>query len=115
MLKEFLSIRNTGHELYCHGFMVWGGVAPACTSKDVEFHEEMESGDGFPDIVLKKDSSETVTVLEFKKSENDRLSRIKSAEYATEQILKKIYAEPYINEQYWNVYSIGIGSGGKEY
>ena len=81
----------------------------------MEFHEEMESGDGFPDIVVKQDSSETVTVLEFKKGENDRLSRIKSAEYATEQILKKIYAEPYINEQYWNVYAIGIGSGGKEY
>jgi len=64
----------------------------------VEFHEEMESGDGFPDIVLKQDSSETVTVLEFKKGENERLSWIKSAEYATEQILKKIYADPYINE-----------------
>ena len=70
------------------------GVAPACTSRDMEFHEEMERGDGFPDIVLKKDSSETVTVLEFKKGENDRLSRIKSAEYASEQILKKIYADP---------------------
>ena len=69
-----------------------GGVAPACTSKDMEFHEEIEREDGVPDIVLKKDSSETVTVLEFKKGENDRLSRIKSAEYATEQIVKKIYA-----------------------
>lgn len=113
MLKEFLSIRNTGHELYYHGFMA-GVLALASTSKDVEFHEEIESGDGFPDIVLKKDSAETVTVLEFKKGENDRLSRIKSAEYALDQILKKKYAEPYIKEQYKNVYAIGIGFGGKE-
>lgn len=91
-----------------------GVLGIACATKGIEFHEEIESGDGFPDIVLKNDSSDTVVVLEFKKGDNDRLSRIRSAEYAADQITIKKYAEPYIAEQYKKVYAIGIGFGGKD-
>ncbi|MDY6466589.1 MAG: PD-(D/E)XK nuclease domain-containing protein, partial [Succinivibrio dextrinosolvens] len=113
MLKEFLSIRNSGDELYYHGFMV-GVLGIASAAKGISFHEEIESGDGFPDIVLKNDATDTVAVIEFKKGKNERLERIQSAEDAAKQILEKRYAEPYLAEKYKNVYAIGIGFGGKD-
>ena len=113
MLKEFLSIRNTGDELYYHGFMV-GVIGIASAAKGISFHEEIESGDGFPDIVLKNDATDTVAVIEFKKGRNERLERIQCAEDAAKQILDKRYAEPYLAEKYKNVFAIGIGFGGKD-
>ena len=113
MLKEFLSIRNSGDELYYHGFMV-GVLGIASAAKGISFHEEIESGDGFPDIVLKNDATDTVAVIEFKKGKNERLERIQSAADAAKQILEKRYAEPYLAEKYKNVYAIGIGFGGKD-
>ena len=113
MLMSFLSARNTGNELYYHGFMS-GVLGFACAAKGVAFHEELERGSGYPDIVLKRDSIDTVVVLEFKKGKNDRLGRIESANYATDQILERRYAQPYIKEQYSKVYGIGIGFGGKD-
>ena len=113
MLKEFLSIRNSCDELYYHGFMV-GVIGIASAAKGISFHEEIESGDGFPDIVLKNDATDTVTVIEFKKGRNERLERIRCAEDAAKQIIDKRYAEPYLAEKYTNVYGIGIGFGGKD-
>ena len=113
MLKEFLSIRNSCDELYYHGFMV-GVIGIASAAKGISFHEEIESGDGFPDIVLKNDATDTVTVIELKKSRNERLERIRCAEDAAKQIIDKRYAEPYLAEKYTNVYGIGIGFGGKD-
>ena len=112
MLMSFLSVRNSGSEYYYHGFMT-GVLGFACAAKGIEFHEEIEKGEGFPDVVLKSDATDTVTVLEFKKGSSDRLGRIDSASYATEQIIKQQYALPYIKEQYTKVYGIGIGFGGK--
>ena len=113
MLKEFLSVRNTRSELYYHGFMV-GVLGFACAAKGVEFHEDIEKGKGFPDIVLTQKSSVTVTVLEFKKGNPDLQGLIQSAGYATSQIIEQQYAVPYIKEQYSRVYAIGIGFGGKD-
>ena len=111
MLKEFLSIRNSCDELYYHGFMV-GVIGIASAAKGISFHEEIESGDGFPDIVLKNDATDTVAVIEF--GRNERLERIQCAEDAAKQILDKRYAEPYLAEKYKNVFAIGIGFGGKD-
>lgn len=113
MLMSFLSVRNTRSEFYYHGFLA-GVLGFACAAKGVEFLEEIEKGSGFPDIVLKRDSTDTVTVLELKKGNNDRLSRIDSANNAVDQIIKQKYAEPYIKEQYSKVYGLGIGFGGKD-
>lgn len=113
MLMSFLSVRNTRNEFYYHGFMT-GVLGFACSAKGVEFHEEIEKGSGFPDVVLKMDSTDTVTVLEFKKGNNDRLARIDSANYATAQIIEQKYAEPFLKEGYSKVYGIGIGFGGKD-
>ena len=38
MLKEFLSIRNTGDELYYHGFMT-GILGLATATKNFTYHE----------------------------------------------------------------------------
>ena len=113
MLISFLSVRNSGSELYYHGFMT-GILGFACAAKGVEFHEEIESGDGFPDVVLKKKLTRTTAVLEFKKGKKDLSALSESADYAIDQIIKKGYAEPYIKEGYRNVYGIGIGFGGKD-
>lgn len=113
MLMSFLSIRNAGSELYYHVFMV-GVLGFACAAKGVDFHEEIESGDGFPDVVIKRKLTRTTTVLEFKKGSSDLSALLDSADYATDQIIKKNYAEPYISEGYSKVYGIGIGFGGKD-
>ena len=113
MLKEFLSIRNSGSELYYHGFMT-GVLGLACAVKGVDFHEEIESGSGFPDVVIKMKSARTAVVLEFKKGKSELSDLIDSADYATGQIIDEQYAEPYIKEQYSKVYGIGIGFGGKD-
>ncbi|MBO6258176.1 MAG: PD-(D/E)XK nuclease domain-containing protein, partial [Succinivibrio sp.] len=86
----------------------------ACAAKGIDFYEEIEKGSGYPDVVLKNDSTDTVVVLEFKTGKKDRLSRIASAKDATGQIIDEQYAEPYIREQYSRVYGIGIGFGGKD-
>ena len=113
MLKEFLSIRNSGSELYYHGFMT-GVLGLACAVKGIDFHEEIESGSGYPDVVLKSNSKDTVVVLEFKQGKKERRDLIASAKYATAQITDEQYADPYIKEQYSKVYGIGIGFGGKD-
>ena len=66
MLKEFLSIRNSGSELYYHGFMT-GVLGLACAVKGLTYHEEAESGDGFSDIILDSFDTETACILELKK------------------------------------------------
>ena len=113
MLMSFLSIRNSGSELYYHGFMT-GVLGLACAVKNVDFYEEIEKGSGYPDVVLKSNRKDTVVVLEFKKGKKERRDLIASAEYATGQIIDEQYAQPYIEEQYSRVYGIGIGFGGKD-
>ena len=67
MLKEFLSVRNSGSEFYYHGFMT-GVLGLACAAKSIEFHEEIESGDGFSDLILDNFDAETVCILELKRT-----------------------------------------------
>ena len=113
MLMSFLSVRNTGSEFYYHGFMS-GVLGFACAAKGLEFYEEIESGEGFPDVVIKKKLTRTVTVLEFKRGKSDLSALTENAVYATEQIIKMQYAAPYLREGYSRVYGIGIGFGGKD-
>ena len=113
MLKEFLSIRNAGDELYYHGFMT-GILGIACATKGIEFYEETEQGEGYPDVVLLRKITRTAVVLEFKKGKNDLPSLIKSSDDAADQIINKKYAESYIRDGYTKVYGIGIGFGGKD-
>ena len=107
MLKEFLSVRNSGSEFYYYGFMS-GVLGLACAAKSIEFHEEIERGDGFSDIILDNFDAETVCILELKTTkELDDCFAV--AQSATEQIVKKDYAARFITRRYKKVYGLGIG------
>ncbi len=107
MLKEFLSIRNTGHELYYHGFMT-GILGLATATKNFRYLEEIETGTGFSDIILDSFDSKTCCILELKKTE-DLDDCYDGALAATRQIINKDYASRFISRNYKKVYGIGIG------
>ena len=107
MLKEFLSIRNTGDELYYHGFMT-GILGLATATKNFRYHEEIESGTGFSDIIIDNFDSEIACILELKKGENLE-DCYAAADDATKQIIQKDYAAKFISGRYRKVYGIGIG------
>ena len=107
MLKEFLSIRNTGNELYYHGFMT-GILGLATATKNFTYHEEIESGTGFSDIIIDSFDNKTACILELKKTENLE-DCYDVADAATKQIIKKDYASKFISRRYKKVYGIGIG------
>ena len=107
MLKEFLSIRNTGDELYYHGFMT-GILGLATATKNFTYHEEIESGTGFSDIIIDSFDNKTACILELKKVEQLE-DCYDVADAATKQIIKKDYASKFISRRYKKVYGIGIG------
>ena len=107
MLKEFLSIRNTGHELYYHGFMT-GILGLATATKNFTYHEEIESGTGFSDIIIDSFDNKTACILELKKTENLE-DCYDVADAATKQIIKKDYASKFISRRYKKIFGIGIG------
>ncbi|MBO5566728.1 MAG: PD-(D/E)XK nuclease domain-containing protein, partial [Succinivibrio sp.] len=107
MLKEFLSIRNTGDELYYHGFMT-GILGLAAATKNFRYHEEIESGTGFSDIIIDSFDKKTACILELKKTEKLE-DCYDAADVATKQIIQKDYASKFISLRYKKVYGIGIG------
>ncbi|MDD7286404.1 MAG: AAA family ATPase [Succinivibrio sp.] len=107
MLKEFLSIRNTGDELYYHGFLT-GILGLATATKGLEYHEEIESGTGFSDIIIDSFDTKTACILELKKT--DKLEDCyDAAEAATKQIIQKDNASKFILRRYKKVFGLGIG------
>ncbi|MBO6258985.1 MAG: PD-(D/E)XK nuclease domain-containing protein, partial [Succinivibrio sp.] len=107
MLKEFLSVRNSGSEFYYHGFMT-GVLGLACAAKGIEFFEEFESGNGISDLILDSFAYKTACILELKKTKNVD-DCFDAAQSATEQIIKKDYASRFISRRYKKVYGLGIG------
>ena len=107
MLKEFLSIRNSGSEFYYHGFMT-GVLGLACAVKSIGYHEEVESGDGFSDIILDNFDTKTACILELKKA-TELADCYDAATDATKQITRKDYASKFIASRYKKVYGLGIG------
>ncbi len=107
MLKEFLSIRNTGHELYYHGFIT-GILGLATAAKGIKYYEEIETGTGFSDIIIDSFDTETVCILELKKA-REVAECYEAAVAGTEQIINKDYASKYISQRYKRVFGIGIG------
>ena len=107
MLKQFLSVRNYGSELYYHGFML-GVIGLAASTRSLTIHEELESGDGFTDLILDNFDDKTCCILELKKTESlDKCYA--AAQEATAQIITKNYAAKFIGKRYKKVYGIGIG------
>ena len=107
LLMQFLSVRNSGSELYYHGFMT-GLLGMGASSQGVDFLEEHESGDGYSDIILDDYKKKTVCILELKRAARGDDS-LKAAEDAALQIKRKAYADPYLKKRYRRVYAMGLG------
>ena len=113
LLKQFISIRNSGSELYYHGFML-GLLSMAAASRGIECKDETETGSGFADLVLKSFIDKTSVIIELKKGERSFTGSYDAAKAAACQIQKKNYAQALINEKCPLIYGIGIGFVGKE-
>ena len=115
LLCSFVSIRDTAtrapHENYYHGFL--NGIFTNCKDNLGEYHSNIESGDGYPDIILKGTDFRKVAIIEIKSapigSDIETLS-----EKAISQIEDKNYAEPLMtNKTVKSVYGYGITFAGK--
>ncbi|MBO6258493.1 MAG: AAA family ATPase [Succinivibrio sp.] len=107
MLKEFLSIRNTSDELYYHGFMT-GILGLATATRGLEYHEEIETGTGFSDIIIDSFDTKTACILELKRVEKLE-DCYDAAQTAVRQITKKDYAAKFISKRYKKIFGLGIG------
>ena len=113
LLKQFISIRNSGSELYYHGFML-GLLGITSSALNTVIKEELESGEGFTDITLINEDLQKVVIIEMKKaSANTPLGLRQGALAALDQIKRKDYARAFINQGYENILGVGIGFGGK--
>lgn len=110
--KQFISIRNSGSELYYHGFML-GLLGPAAARRLAELAEESEAGDGFPDLTLGDLDTGTAVTIEFKKAAPDNLSLEHCSKAALQRIESRQYANAFIALGCRRVLCLGIAFGGK--
>ena len=115
LLRSFVSIRDTAtrapHENYYHGFL--NGIFTNCKDNLGEYYSNIESGDGYPDILFKDIDCRKVAIIEIKSatigSDIETLS-----EKAISQIEDKKYAEPLMsNKTVKSIYGYGITFAGK--
>ena len=115
LLRSFVSIRGTAtrapHENYYHGFL--NGIFTNCKDNLGEYLSNIESGDGYPDILFKDIDCRKVAIIELKSapigSDIETLS-----EKAISQIEDKKYAEPLMsNKTVKSIYGYGITFAGK--
>lgn len=110
LLINFVSVRNTAHESYYHGFL--SGVLSLTVNDPEEIKSDMESGQGFSDLRLISDLKKNVIIIEFKKIDKGESIEDVCAE-ALKQIEEKQYAYPYEQKNY-RILKYGIGFYGKE-
>ena len=111
LLKKYVSIRdfsvNAPKENYYHGFI--NGLLVNGTSLIEEQKSNLESGDGYVDIIVASRDSDTVAILELKQTDKPFGARLIAAQKAVEQIIEKDYASVYISDPLVrNVYAYGI-------
>ncbi len=114
MLLRFISFRDiTSNESYYHGFLT--GVLGLTTSKGLVIKSNPESGNGFSDIILKKGSTRTAAILEFKKSPGEDPSAwLRSCQEAVKQINEKKYDYHLRNDGgFTTIFKYGIAFWGK--
>ena len=76
MLMTFVGIRDTAHyESYYHGFL--SGVLGTVCGSDLTLTSNTESGCGYSDIILKRESDLAAVILELKKSTEGRIATMK--------------------------------------
>ncbi len=111
LLKKYVSIRDFAtkapKENYYHGFM--NGLLINSVSYSQELKSNVESGNGYIDLVVLSTSNDSVIILELKKTDNPFDDRKKIAREAVQQIIDTGYAEAYMdNETICSVYAYGL-------
>ncbi len=111
LLAKYVSIRDFAtkapKENYYHGFM--NGLLVSSSHIIQEQSSNMESGDGYVDLIISSKTEPKFVLLELKKSGSPTDDRKKIAQSAIKQIKEKMYAEPYIsNTTIEDVYAFGI-------
>ena len=111
LLKKYVSIRDFAtkapKENYYHGFM--NGLLINSVSYSQELKSNVESGNGYIDLVVLSASNDSVVILELKKTDNPFDDRKKIAREAVQQIIDTGYAEAYMdNETICSVYAYGL-------
>ena len=112
LLGTFISIRDTGNEFFYHGF-IQGVLSLVVRSEGVILESEVDTGNGYSDIILDKSRSKTAVILELKKGGNSDGERINAANAAVQQIININYAQKFISRGYKKIFALGIGFGGK--
>ncbi|MCI7251614.1 MAG: PD-(D/E)XK nuclease domain-containing protein, partial [Succinatimonas sp.] len=115
LLRSFVSVRDTAtrapHENYYHGFL--NGIFTNCKDNLGEYHSNIESGDGYPDIIFKDTGYRKVAIVEIKSAPIGS-DIVTISEQAVAQIEDKNYAEPLMsNKTVKSVYGYGITFAGK--
>ena len=111
LLRKYVSIRDFAtrapKENYYHGFM--NGLLINSVSYARELKSNVESGNGYVDLVALSASNDSVIILELKKTDNLFDNRKKIAREAVQQIVDTGYAEAYMdNETICSVYAYGL-------
>ena len=111
LLKKYVSIRDFAtrapKENYYHGFM--NGLLINSVSYARELKSNVESGNGYVDLVVLSASNDSVIILELKKTDNLFDDRKKIAREAVQQIVDTGYAEAYMdNGTICSVYAYGL-------
>ena len=107
MLRQFFSLRHFDDELYYHDFML-KVTGLAASTRNLAIHEELESGEGFTDIVMENLTTKSCCILKLKKADSI-YECYDVAEEATRQLQNRDYAATFIEKGYKRVYGIGIG------
>ncbi len=111
LLKKYVSVRDSAtkapKENYYHGFM--NGLLANGSSTIQEQHSNMESGNGYADLIISSASESEIAILEIKHTNKFTDDRNKIALSAIRQIEEKMYAEPYVNNtSIKHIYAYGI-------
>ncbi|MDD6755567.1 MAG: AAA family ATPase [Succinatimonas sp.] len=115
LLRSFVSVRDTAtrapHENYYHGFL--NGIFTNCKDNLGEYHSNIESCDGYPDILFKDIDCRMVAIIELKSAPTGS-DLVTLSETALSQIEEKNYSEPFMtNRMIQSIYAYGIAFAGK--
>ena len=110
LLQNYISIRDSAtkapHENYYHGFL--NGIFANCKSSISGYHSNIESGDGYADIIFKSKREDKVVIIEIKTCSGNESKKAKARE-ALSQIEANNYAKPYLDDEDVSlVYAYGI-------
>ena len=115
LLRSFVSVRDTAtkapHENYYHGFL--NGIFTNCKDDLGEYHSNIESGDGYADILFKDADCRKVAIVEIKSAPVGS-DLVTLSETALSQIEEKNYSEQFMgNRMIQSIYAYGIAFAGK--